>query len=268
MLFSTYPGFVLLELLIVIGIMSIIFPVGFSSVNTQLQRARDFRRKSDLQNIKIAMEQYYSTVNTFPLIAPSCGEPFVYGHEVFMSEFPCDPLTHVPYLYLTDDLSNYQWYKVYTHLERSDDIIIEQIGCQDGCGPECAYNYGVASSNISITACVWTAPKSTLFPTPTLKLTVTPIVSPIAGQISPTIYIEPTGIPSSTTGPIIITTPSYMQANYVCAPGGGQDGVCEIFDDPDRSLCPFVYLNDSTCQYKCEDKANKCKNSSGKYKPY
>jgi|GEM_PF-573933 len=266
-------GFVLLELLIVIGIMSIIFPVGFSSVNLQLQRARDLRRKSDLQNIKIAMEQYYSTANTFPSAAPLCGKPFAYKSEVFMNEFPCDPLTHLPYLYLTDSLINYQWYKVYTHLERNDDIIIEQIGCQDGCGPECAFNYGVTSSNISITTCIWAAPMPTLSPVPTLRSTTTPtttpIMSPAPGEtISPTIYIEPTLVPSSTVAPTTIPTPSFTQDNYVCAPGGGQDGACEVFDDPDRSLCPFVYLNDPTCQSACVDKASKCKNSSGKYKPY
>lgn len=262
-------GFVLLELLIVIGIMTLIFPVGFSSVTLQLQRARDLRRKSDLQNIKIAMEQYYSTVDAFPSEAPSCGKPFVYKSEMFMSEFPCDPLTRLPYLYLTDSLSNYQWYKVYTYLERNDDIIIKQIGCQDGCGPECAYNYGVTSSNISITACIWAAPNPTLTPVPTLILTVTPEVSPTPDQtISPTIYGEPTIVPSSTITPVNAPTPSFAQDNFVCAPGGGEEGSCEVFDDPDRSLCPFVYINDSTCQFICADKASKCKNSSGKYKPY
>lgn len=244
-------GFALLELLVVMGIIGLLVPFGFGSIKVQTERARDFRRKSDLQDIKIAMEQYYSAANAFPATIPFCGESFQYKSDLLLREFPCDPLTRAPYTYLTDSLIEYQWYKVYTHLERHDDTIIEQIGCQDGCGPECAYNYGVASTNISITACIWATPLPTSTPEPTAI---------------PTISTLPTDV-TTPTSMIPTSTPQPTQLNYVCAPGGGDEGSCEVFDDPDRSLCPFVYLNDPTCQNQCYDKENKCKNSSGKYKP-
>lgn len=54
---------------------------------------------------------------------------------------------------------------------------------------------------------------------------------------------------------------------YVCSPGGGQEGSCELFDDPDLSECPIIFSNDPTCQNKCGDPGNRCKNSRGKHVP-
>lgn len=211
-------------------------------VSSYFAQARDYHRKKDLKDLEVVMEYYYDAASAYPSSVPPCGKPLMYNDKVILDSFPCDP-TDTPYLYLTDELTNHQWYKMYTHLERDSDLSIALIGCSSGCGPECAYNFGVASSNISVTACVWPPGHGT----PTMAVTPTP---------QPTIELAPT------------TTPMPAFARYVCAPGGGQPGVCEIFDDPDRSLCPFVYPNDPTCQYQCDDKDNRCKNSSGKYKPY
>ncbi len=192
------------------------------------------------------MEYYYDAASAYPSTIPSCGKPLMYNDRVILDSFPCDPITNEPYTYLTDELTKYQWYKIYTHLERNSDLSIDLIGCSEGCGPECAYNFGVASSNISVTACLWSGPH--IIPILTIEPTITPYVS-----------LQPT--PQASVAP----TPAYYK--YVCAPGGGQIGTCEIFDDPDRSLCPFVFPNDETCQNKCDEKNNRCKNSSGKYKP-
>lgn len=35
-------------------------------------------------------------------------------------------------------------------MEITADSIIDRVGCRTGCGPDCQYNYGVASSNIKI----------------------------------------------------------------------------------------------------------------------
>lgn len=65
----------------------------------------------------------------------------------------------------------------------------------------------------------------------------------------------------STSTPIPTPTP----ALYVCAPGGGQSGSCEVYADPERSECPKVYTNNPTCNNECSDPHNRCKNSSGKF---
>lgn len=55
---------------------------------------------------------------------------------------------------------------------------------------------------------------------------------------------------------------------YVCAPGGGEEGSCERFEDPWRSECPVIFGSDSSCDDgACSDEANRCENSSGKQTP-
>lgn len=223
-------------------------------VSSYFAQARDYHRKKDLKDLEVVMEYYYDAASAYPASIPSCGKPLLYNDRVILDSFPCDPETNQPYMYLTDSLTNYQWYKIYTNLERKADLSIGLIGCSTGCGPECSYNFGVASSNISVTACLWSGPYNT--PIPTSEPTNTPPSTP---QPTVQITLEPTPtIPEP--------TPAYLR--YVCAPGGGDLGFCEVFDDPDRSLCPFVFPNDETCQNKCDSKDNRCKNSSGKYKPY
>ncbi len=53
-------GFSLLELLVVIGIMSILLTFGLSSYSTSQKKSRDAKRRGDLKTIQQAAEQYYS----------------------------------------------------------------------------------------------------------------------------------------------------------------------------------------------------------------
>jgi type II secretory pathway pseudopilin PulG len=247
----------LIEILLVVSIIGIIAPTTYMGVSSYFAQAHDLHRKKDLKDLEVVMEYYYDAATAYPSAIPPCGKPLMYTDRVILDSFPCDPTTNKPYVYITDELTQYQWYKIYTHLERNTDQSIALIGCSDGCGPQCAYNFGVASSNISVTACVFPAPH--ISPIPTNELTPTPQLTP-----QPTIQTDPTSVP---TEPMSSPAPTPAFLNYVCAPGGGQPGYCEVFDDPDRSLCPFVYPDDQTCQNQCDNKDNRCKNSSGKYKP-
>lgn len=247
-------AFTLIEILLVVSIIGILAPGAYVATASYFSQAHDLQRKKDLKNLEIVMEYYYDAASAYPAAIPDCGEPLQYNDRVILDEFPCDPTTNQPYTYLTDSLTGYSWYKIYTHLERNEDLSIPIIGCTQGCGPDCAYNFGVASSNISVTACVWLGSS---IPTPQDTPSITP---------SPTVIVS---TPEVTPEPVTITPePTPLWGKYVCAPGGGQPGVCEVFDDPDRSLCPFIYPNDPTCQGACDITDNRCKNSSGKYKPY
>jgi len=187
-------------------------------------RARDIQRKDDLERVRIAIDDAYDTFGHYPSNLPECGFPFEEGNLVFSERIPCDPKTDGSYRYVTDGTDQSRWYKLYTNLEYTQDSDIDYVGCRTGCGPNCQYNYGVASSNIEVMGC------SELVPT-------------------------------------LIPTPSPMPVLYVCAPGGGQEGSCEAFDDPERSECPKAYPDDPTCLFECSDKENKCKNASGKHVP-
>jgi len=66
--------FTLLEMLVVIGIISILVSLGFTSYSTAQKKARDAKRKNDLSSIRSAFEQYYSVCDfKYPSSVPSSG---------------------------------------------------------------------------------------------------------------------------------------------------------------------------------------------------
>lgn len=64
------------------------------------------------------------------------------------------------------------------------------------------------------------------------------------------------------------TNVSLVRCSYVCAPGGGRSGSCELYHNPEISLCPKLYYQDSTCNNECRLAQYKCQNASGKNIPY
>lgn len=205
-------GFTLIEILVVIVVLGLLAFFSFSFVPSYLKKARDARRKSDLDRIKIALYDYYFDTNCFPKDLSNCGQNFGSGDLPYLNNFPCDPLKNIGYAYQTQDSECGQWFKILAKLENSKDIDIDKVGCRTGCGQGCQYNYGLSSTNIKITqGCV--------------------------------VY-------------------------YAC----GSNGECGAFDDPERSKCPRVFENDSTCGGGCDcggggKKENCCHDESGKHKP-
>jgi type II secretion system protein G len=65
-LFKKQEGFTLLELLIVIVIIGILAVLIIPNLTTGPQRARDAQRKSDLRNMKTALETYFNDTNAYP----------------------------------------------------------------------------------------------------------------------------------------------------------------------------------------------------------
>ena len=53
-------GFTLLELLVVIGVIAVLVGIGSVSFSTAQMKARNAKRKGDLQTLKKALEEYYS----------------------------------------------------------------------------------------------------------------------------------------------------------------------------------------------------------------
>ncbi len=111
-------GFTLVELLVVIGIITMITALLFPNFMGARQRARDSQRKADLKQIQGAVELYKSDQN--PPVYPSgsfatsmCGKCWTAGGSgdvcptgnVYMRKFSCDPGTNLPspYLYQSDN---------------------------------------------------------------------------------------------------------------------------------------------------------------------
>ena len=71
-------GFTLIELLVVIAIIGVLASTVLASVNSARAKARDARRKADLNQLRLALELYYDTNGAYP---PSAAGPNWYSSE-------------------------------------------------------------------------------------------------------------------------------------------------------------------------------------------
>lgn len=140
-------GFTLIEILIVLTILIVLFIISSVAIPKQLMKARDAVRKGQLDSFKKAVDTYYQDAECYPKSVPACKNPLSLGDMVIKDNIPCDPQTHLSYVYITDLSECPRWFQIYTNLEVLEDKIIEKVGCSNGCGPNCQFNYGVSSSN-------------------------------------------------------------------------------------------------------------------------
>lgn len=104
-LLKKQEGFTLLELLIVIVIIGILAVMIIPSLLSGPQKARDGQRKSDLRNLKTALEQYYTDYNTYPKASSwktdlSTSSPGT--NDAYMKTVPQDPKSKADYSYTAD----------------------------------------------------------------------------------------------------------------------------------------------------------------------
>lgn len=88
-------GFTLIELLVVISIIAILSALLMANFIGVRQRSRDATRKSDLQNIRQALELYRADKGSYPA-AIACSGTLVDpldANVVYMAEIPCDPIS-------------------------------------------------------------------------------------------------------------------------------------------------------------------------------
>ena len=97
---TTNPhGFTLIELLVVMVIIGLLSGLILPNLMSARERARDARRKSDLEQLQRALELY--KMDQKPPAYPAGGDPFQpvacdaswqsTEGNVYMSRFPCDP---------------------------------------------------------------------------------------------------------------------------------------------------------------------------------
>lgn len=89
-------GFTLIELLVVIAILGILTTLLISNVAGARERARDARRKSDLKEIKNALEMYKQDNTFYPL---NSGWTASLQNGNYIKSVPVDPLDGSSYIY-------------------------------------------------------------------------------------------------------------------------------------------------------------------------
>ena len=150
-------GFSLIEVMIVVTILAVLFIIAAAMLGTQMAKGRDARRKTDLEKIKKAFEDYASDRSQYPPIGilNNCGDASATALSGYLTEIPCDPYDNSPYLYVPfpDFTDTTGGFRVYAQLEVDTDPVIGTLGCNlgIGCGipativasPE-EYNYGVS----------------------------------------------------------------------------------------------------------------------------
>lgn len=207
--------------------------MGWFAWRTQLNKARDAQRKTSLERLSVAFEDYYNDNQCYPSsgIINNCGGPEL---EPYLYNIPCDPVYNTPYCYVhdPDDLDCGQSFKVLAPLANSSDPIIAKLFCHgdESCGydPVCetetgtdaSFNFGVGSGNV-----------------PILNPEVSPPAQPDGGGGS-------SPLPSGGGG----VAPGY-DGSLACDPSG----VCNIYDDPESAGCPITFYDGDVCQAYCND---------------
>lgn len=99
-------GFTLIELMVVVAIIGILMAAGIIAFSGAQRNARDAKRRADVDAISKALEQYYTSNNTYAFYAESSNTVWwnsgIGGYAAYMPAgvFPVDPLNDATYFYL------------------------------------------------------------------------------------------------------------------------------------------------------------------------
>jgi len=241
-------SFTLLEIMVVLAIIVIVAVAFFVLINPkkQIERSWDGKRKAELSSIAKALEDFYNDKSCYPkpneicykdkdqLICPICGtEADSPSFSPYLSQLPCDP-GHLDYLYEIDDIGCPTLFRIYTKLSDSNDSIVAESGCGEGCGPALAYSYGVASPNTTLETTDSSVAVVTDAPTPTDSNSFADLTNtPIPTSSNPVVAIASTLTPTP-------TTTSWTKA---VPPNTNREKSC-------NTLCPILSSN-SQCKAVC-----------------
>jgi general secretion pathway protein G len=134
------PGFTLMELLISISIIGILVAIGIVSFATVNRQSRDTKRKSDIEQVRSALEMYRADNGNYPSTG---GGSYVDVSTLaadlepdYIANLPSDPLATQAYMYIATNGSGgtYYGYCISTLLEAEDPV--------DSCTPDTGHNFG------------------------------------------------------------------------------------------------------------------------------
>ena len=163
-------GFTLIEITVVMAIIAVLAALSIGSYRTSQVKARDAQRKNDLKQISNSLEVYFNDKGQYPLHSvnneingcvseATCDWSDDWQDEngtTYMVELPADPKDYLNYYYESDGTS----FQIYARLEDDLDNEVPTVGVDEdpanygiscGTGVEYDCNYGVSSTNITVT---------------------------------------------------------------------------------------------------------------------
>lgn len=137
-------GFSLLEMLIVMAIMGIILTISTVSYLTIQQRGRDARRRTDIEQLRTALEIYRSQNGIYPSIAASntwitaapLNNPLV--TPGYMRSIPTDPNQNATFPYWYKSWNSWQNYCIAANFEQPSTV-------SQCVGPNANYDYRIVN---------------------------------------------------------------------------------------------------------------------------
>jgi general secretion pathway protein G len=136
---NTGCGFTLIELLIVISIIGILTGISVFALTGSRESARDTKRKTDIEQIRSALEIYRSDCHQYPASLPTAGSPLqanpaavncVGTANTYLQSSPADPTGGAKYLYCPG--AGNTTYTLYSYLEDSTATVTGACGSCSG----------------------------------------------------------------------------------------------------------------------------------------
>lgn len=122
------PGFTLIEILVVISIIAVIIAIAIVSYTTINKQSRDAKRKSDLEQIRSALEMFRSDIGYYPAVGSgswtntsglNTGDSQTGLVSEYIPAIPTDPKSTQSYFYTASSFvsGNYYNYCLCAQLE-------------------------------------------------------------------------------------------------------------------------------------------------------
>lgn len=139
-------GFTLLELLIVVLLVGLLLSIATLSYGEITKRSRDSRRKTDLEEVRSALEQYRSNNNAYPTPFPTPTDGLPFGTSgltdssgnIYVQKLSQDPRSPSRKYYYATQSGDFT---LAVHLENADPTPCLTPPGGDSCGTGLACNY-------------------------------------------------------------------------------------------------------------------------------